>query len=156
MRSRVSVCLAIGLLAAATCLYVSTAHADDRNPTHQHSAPATTPSTLNRVVIPEQLAVGLLIHKVNPEYPKVAKKKRISGIVILHATISKTGEITDLFAVCGPKLLQDASLTAVSQWKYRPYLLRDAPVEVETTVRVTFSLGEPHPMKFSEDSCPVQ
>jgi protein TonB len=32
-------------------------------------------------------------------------------------------------------------LQAVSQWEYKPYLLNGEPVEVETTVNVTYSLG---------------
>ncbi len=98
----------------------------------------------------------MLIHKVQPEYPKQAKKARISGIVILRATISKTGEITELHVECGPELLQDTSLNAVRQWKYRPYLLRGEPIEVQTTISFTFALGDKKKLPFSKDSCPIK
>jgi TonB family protein len=122
---------------------------------------ADTPNNLprsdsKRVIIPADVMVGMLIHKVNPEYPAKAKKARISGIVILRATISKTGEILDLHAECGPESLLEASLTAVREWKYRPYLLRGEPVEVQTTIRVTFALGDKKKLPFSKDSCPVE
>jgi len=108
------------------------------------------------VIIPEDMAVGMLIHKVNPEYPAKAKRARISGIVILKATISKTGEILDLHVECGPAILQEPSLKAIREWKYRPYLLRGEPVEVQTTIKVTFALGGKKKLPFSEDSCPVE
>jgi protein TonB len=109
----------------------------------------------NPVFIPEDMAAGMLIHKVDPEYPRLAKAARISGIVTLKATISKTGEILDLRVECGPAILQEPSLKAVREWKYRPYLLRGEPVEVQTTIKVIFALGGKKKLPFSKDSCPV-
>jgi protein TonB len=40
-------------------------------------------------------------------------------------------------------MLQQSAIDAVRQWQYRPYLLMGSPVEVETTVNVVFSLGDP-------------
>ncbi|MDR3754108.1 MAG: energy transducer TonB [Terracidiphilus sp.] len=114
------------------------------------------PSTVRPLTIPQDVAVDMLIYKVTPEYPVIAKAARVSGIVTLQATISKTGEISDLHVICGPVILQQASLEAVRQWKYRPYLLNGKPVEVETTIRITFALGGKKKMKFSKDSCPSE
>jgi protein TonB len=61
--------------------------------------------------------------------------------VVLQATISKTGSIENLHIVSGPAMLQQAAMQAVRSWRYRPYLLNNEPVEVETTVNVIFSLG---------------
>ena len=47
----------------------------------------------------------------------------------------------DLHVVSGPAMLQQAALDAVKTWRYRPYLLNNEPVEVETTVNVIFTLG---------------
>jgi protein TonB len=121
------------------------------------NTPADVPhSDLKPVIIPDDAAVGMLIHKVNPEYPAKARKARISGIVILKAIISKTGEISELHAECGPEILQEPSLKAVREWKYRPYLLRGEPVEVQTTIKVTFALGDKKKLPFSKESCPVE
>jgi protein TonB len=38
-------------------------------------------------------------------------------------------------------MLRQPALDAVRTWRYRPYLLDGEPVEVETTVSVTFTLG---------------
>jgi protein TonB len=61
--------------------------------------------------------------------------------VVLQAKISKTGAIEDLHVLSGPAMLQQAALDAVKNWRYKPYLLNNEPVEVDTTVNVVFSLG---------------
>ena len=76
-----------------------------------------------------------------PIYPPIAKAARVQGTVVLQATISKTGSIENLHVISGPAMLQQAALDAVKTWRYRPYLLNNEPVEVETTVNVIFTLG---------------
>ena len=86
------------------------------------------------------VAVGMLLQKTQPVYPPIAKAARVSGTVVLQATISKTGTIENLRVISGPAMLQQAALDAVKTWRYRPYLLNNEPVEVETTVNVIFKL----------------
>jgi protein TonB len=57
------------------------------------------------------------------------------------ATISKDGRIENLHVVSGPAMLVNAAVQAISQARYRPYLLNNEPVEVETTINVVFRLG---------------
>ena len=87
------------------------------------------------------LALGNLIRKVIPTYPPLAKAMRTQGTVVLAATIAKDGAIANLRVLSGPTVLQQSALDAVSQWRYRPYLLNGQPVEVETTVNVIFTLA---------------
>jgi len=77
---------------------------------------------------------------VNPIYPPLARQARIQGVVVMEAVISKEGSIESLRVVTGHPLLNQAALDAVKQWKYRPTLLNGEPVEVITTVTVTFNL----------------
>jgi protein TonB len=86
------------------------------------------------------VAGGLLIQRVNPTYPPLAKTARVSGTVVVAATISKTGIVTNVQAVSGPPMLRQAAVDAVRRWQYRPYLLNNQPMEVQTTVDVNFSL----------------
>ena len=81
-----------------------------------------------------------LIHQVNPIYPPLARQARVQGVVVMEAVISKEGSIESLRVVTGHPLLNQAALDAVKQWKYRPTLLNGEPVEVITTVTVTFNL----------------
>ena len=84
---------------------------------------------------------GFLIHKVTPVYPKMAIITRQQGQVLLHAIIGRDGTIENLQVVSGPPLLIQAALDAVQRWRYRPYLLNNEPVEVETQITVNFTLG---------------
>jgi protein TonB len=90
---------------------------------------------------PSVMMEGLLIRKVVPIYPAIARAARVEGTVVLQATISKNGTIENLRVISGSAMLQQAALDAVAQWRYRPYLLNGNPVEVETTVNVVFTLG---------------
>jgi len=85
---------------------------------------------------------GLLLHKTIPVYPPIAKVTHKEGVVVLQATISAAGTIENLRVVSGDPMLQQAAQEAVSQWRYRPYLLNGRPVEVETTVNVIFKLTQ--------------
>ena len=86
------------------------------------------------------VAEGLKIHTVNPKYPREARDKGIQGEVILQATIDTKGNITNLNAVKGDPILADASIEAVKQWRYKPYILNGEHVEVETTIKIVFHL----------------
>jgi protein TonB len=87
------------------------------------------------------VAGGLLIQKTAPTYPQIAREARVSGTVVIQATISKTGAIQNLRAVSGPTMLRQPAMDAVKTWRYKPYMLDGEPVDVETTVSVNFTLG---------------
>jgi TonB family protein len=96
-----------------------------------------------KVEVPADVIAGMLLQKTDPVYPPVAMAARIQGTVVLQATISKSGSVDDLHVVTGQALLQDAALSAVRTWRYRPYLVNGEPVKVQTTINVVFSLGTP-------------
>ena len=106
-----------------------------------HFGPAPKSTAPSKVDLPAATADGLLLQKTQPRYPPIARAARISGTVVLQATISNTGSIEDLHVVDGPAMLQQAALDAVKDWRYKPYLVNNQPVEVVTTVNVIFTLG---------------
>ncbi len=85
---------------------------------------------------------GHLLTNTFPQYPSIARAARVHGVVVLQATISKSGSIENLRVISGPPMLLQAALDAVRSWRYKPYLLNGEPVEVETTINVVFNLGE--------------
>lgn len=87
------------------------------------------------------LAEANVLHRVQPTYPPIARLARVQGPVELRAIISKTGTIENLVVVRGHPMLASAALEAVRQWRYRPYLLNNEPVEVETEITVNFILS---------------
>jgi protein TonB len=104
-------------------------------------APKVQAAAPKKVNISAGVMQGMLIVKTQPTYPPIAKAARVSGTVVLQATISKSGTIENLHVISGPAMLQQAARDAVMQWRYKPYLLNNEPVEVETTVNVIFTLG---------------
>jgi protein TonB len=58
----------------------------------------------------------------------------------MEAVISKDGSVESLRVVRGHPLLLQAAIDAVKQWKYRPTMLNGEPVDVVTTITVTFTL----------------
>jgi len=85
-----------------------------------------------------QLTEAQLLNKVEPVYPRIAVLSGVQGQVLLHAIIARNGTIQSLNVISGPPLLIRAATDAVSQWRYRPYVLNGEAVEVETFITVNF------------------
>jgi periplasmic protein TonB len=105
------------------------------------SVPKYMPTAPQRIRISQGVTKGLLIHRVEPVYPSLARAARVQGEVLLSAVIDTNGEIQNLQLVSGHPMLVPAALAAVKQWRYKPYLLNGQPVEVETTITVIFTLS---------------
>jgi TonB family protein len=101
---------------------------------------AITRSLLRLLQLPHRRVTSS--YRVQPIYPPLARQARIQGTVQLRAIISKTGTIENLVAVSGHPMLVPAALNAVRQWRYRPFLLNSAPIDVETEITVNFVLSE--------------
>jgi len=128
--------VALTLLCAASGLLAQDSGTEDQSrPSDEQSAPA------QRVRVSQEVSRGLLIRRVQPKYPKKARKEGIQGTVVLHAIISKEGDITSLELVSGDPILASAAIEAVKQWKYKPYLIEGIPVAVDTEIKVNFTLS---------------
>ncbi len=106
------------------------------------AVPKVTLAPPTRVRISQGVTKGLLIHRVEPSYPALARAARIQGDVVLSAVINTGGEIANLQLVSGHPMLVPEAIAAVRQWRYKPYLLNGQPVEVETTITVIFTLSQ--------------
>ena len=82
-----------------------------------------------------------LIRRVQPLYPPLARSVRVQGAVVLAALIGKEGTIENLRLISGHPMLVPAAIAAVSQWRYRPYILNGEAIEVETQITVNFILS---------------
>lgn len=108
---------------------------------HVAPLPVSAPAPTVHAFRTSRLLEGSLIRRVQPTYPPFARSVRVQGSVVLFALISKAGTIEDLRVLSGHPMLVPAALDAVSQWRYRPYILNSEPIEVETQITVTFSLS---------------
>jgi len=84
---------------------------------------------------------GMLLRQIKPQYPPLARQARIQGTVVLQALIGKDGTIENPRVASGHPMLTQAAIEAVKQWLYQPYYLNNQPVEVDTEIRVNFTLA---------------
>jgi TonB family protein len=80
------------------------------------------------------------VSRVEPVYPLEPEAGRMAGVVVIRTTIDKGGNVYKAESVSGPPQLVPIAVETVKQWKYRPYLIGLDPVEVETTVEISFTL----------------
>ena len=105
-------------------------------PATQHEQKLTQTGPLRiggQVKAPERLKY------VAPAYPAAALEARVSGTVIIEATIGTDGSVTEAHVIRSIALLDQAALDAVRQWKYTPTTLNGVPVPVIMTVTVNFT-----------------
>jgi protein TonB len=86
------------------------------------------------------LQAPALIHRVEPDYPGVAVSAKVSGTVILEATVNEAGAVTDVKVLRSILLLDQAAIKAVKQWRYQPLVLNGQRVPFILVVTLTFSL----------------
>jgi TonB family protein len=113
---------------------------------HGHKSaenPPTPPPAPRRIRVGGLVQAAHLIRQAKPDYPASAQKQGIEGTVVLRAVIGTSGQILSLAPNSGPDpALIKAAMDAVSQWQYQPTLLNGVPVEVATTIEVTFQLDD--------------
>ena len=76
-----------------------------------------------------------------PNFCELGREQRISGSMVLHVVIDKTGAVSEATVVSGPELFRQPTMDAVRTWTYKPYLLTGESIEVDTTVAMTSSCG---------------
>jgi protein TonB len=106
--------------------------------------PAKTPepTPVKRIRVASGVAEANLIHDVPPQYPPEAGRERIEGTVVLLAVIGTDGSVQDVQVVSGLPILAQAAMEAVKQWRYKPYLLNGAPVEIDSRITVNFTMSK--------------
>lgn len=108
------------------------------------SVPVAVPKVAappQKVRVSQGVLQGNLLHQVQPQYPPIARAARISGSVVIKATIGKDGTMTGLQVMSGPPMLINSALEAVKQWRYKPWVLNGEAVDVETVITVNFNLS---------------
>ena len=83
-----------------------------------------------------------VVYVVEPEYPKAALEDSIEGSVILIIVIDETGNIlrAEVVRSTPPGLFDEAAITAVMQWRYKPATSRNVPIKVQIEQIVKFTL----------------
>jgi TonB family protein len=92
--------------------------------------------------LPSLQTNGILLHRVEPEYPAEAREQRVQGLVVLEVHVGTDGVVQDVQALSGPPLLVKASTDAVKQWRFKPHLSNGHAVEMQSTVSLNFRLPD--------------
>ena len=106
--------------------------------------PPPTPPPPKVVAPAEPVRVGgdvrepRVVRLVPPVYPPLASRARVTGTVILEATLTEDGTVDQIRVISGHPLLIDAAINCVKQWRYEPTLLNGVPVRVVLTAKVNF------------------
>jgi periplasmic protein TonB len=110
---------------------------DNRNqPINPGGVPPQTPHRL----LVTHLESAMLLQRVEPVYPALARHIHREGQVELRAVIAADGTIQSLQVVSGDPLFLRSATDAVTQWRYRPTILNGQPVEIETYITVIYTL----------------
>jgi len=96
---------------------------------------AVAPKIHHSVAVPARLE-----HRVPPQFPVLALKRRIAGEVTLALVVRKDGSVADVKQVSGNPLFRDSAIDAVKKWRYSPATLDGQPVEANAQVRLKFDL----------------
>jgi protein TonB len=102
---------------------------------------AVTPSRLSAssaTGAPPAVEPPTLLHKTDPQYPRLASQMRIVGTVRVEFTVGTDGRVRDPRALSGPTLLRDAAVDAVKSWTYKPARVNGHSVQAPTTIDVKF------------------
>jgi TonB family protein len=113
----------------------------DRKPTLEvrRPSPASHPAPTR---MSEGVMEAALIHKVQPQYPAIARAMHLAGTLRLRAIIGADGGVRQVDVISGNALLVPSAVAAVREWRYRPTMLNGEPVEVETFITVNFVLDQ--------------
>ena len=92
--------------------------------------PGGIPGGTGSQAIPLALAgrPPVVITRVTPTYPPLARERRVEGVVVLRAVVDASGHVTRLQVVQSVPLLDDAAQRAFEQWRFTPGRDRDGNV----------------------------
>jgi periplasmic protein TonB len=108
-------------------------------PDSLRNSPSASPaSSLEPSSVPEETSLGLLIHRVEPEYPQQAAAQHLEGPVVLQAWVARDGTVRDVKLVRGYFVLARAAFDAVKQWRFKPYSPNGKAVDFQTVLTLNF------------------
>lgn len=102
---------------------------------------ATRASQPHRIRVGGNVQAANLLRQVKPPYPPQALAAGIEGSVVLSAVIGTDGSLSSIRVLKSMgQEMDEAAISAVRQWVYKPTLLNGEPAEVSTDITVSFNL----------------
>jgi TonB family protein len=91
---------------------------------------------------PARLQAGELVSYVWPRYPRPGDRHRSAETVKVRASIGQLGQVLDIKRLSGSTSLLPAAMSAIRQWRYKPTLLNEKPVQAQQDVTIEFRLPQ--------------
>jgi TonB family protein len=106
----------------------------------QTPPPGSSEQTAKSLVdVPQDVLQGLMIHKIEPEYPPESPAMHNEGPVVVAVVVGQDGSVLAAEAKCGGSPpTREAAVRSVKQWQYRKPVFHDRPVAVRSVVIVDF------------------
>jgi len=104
------------------------------------TAPVTQ-APLGPLHIGGDVATPRILQRAFPDYPPLARRAQVEGVVVLEAVIHRDGTVGDIRVVRGLRLgCSEAAVDALRRWRFTPGTRHGEPVDVYMTLDVTFTL----------------
>ena len=81
-----------------------------------------------------------LVKRVVPEYPEVARKAGLEGVIFVEFTAGKDGRVKNAWVLRGPEIFREAALKSIFQYVFKPALQNDRPISVRMSIPIRFRL----------------
>jgi protein TonB len=82
---------------------------------------------------------AVLVTKVLPTYPEIARRANLTGKVDLEIEIDQEGKVVRATPVSGPPVFHAAAVAAVRQWRFQPATINGNRVPSQGKVSVVFN-----------------
>jgi hypothetical protein len=87
---------------------------------------------------PARLQAGELLFYAEPHFPKPKNGRASTETIKVRATIGQQGQVIDVKPVSGPPNLFPAAKKAIREWRYKPTLLNEKPIQFQQDVTIEF------------------
>ena len=99
------------------------------------------PKPVTKVLKVSSISPGLVLRRVSPQYPPMARSFRLAGAVQVQVLISEGGQVISTEVVSGHPILRASALEAARQWLFKPTMLNETPVKVQGVLTFNFTLN---------------
>lgn len=104
--------------------------------------PPPPPAPKQTVRIGGNIQAPALVKRVEPTYPDIALVAKVTGLVILEATVAADGTVESVRVLRSVKFLDQAAVDAVKQWRYSPLVLNGTATPFVLSVTLNFSVKQ--------------
>ena len=104
--------------------------------------PPSAPAPKEPVRIGGNIQAPTLVRRVEPTYPDITLLAKVTGLVILEASVGADGTVESVRVLRSVKFLDQAAIDAVKQWRYQPLVLNGVATPFVLSVTLNFSVKQ--------------